>query len=241
MDAIKHLEGCADNLDANIRTSASLTFFAGEEIDSRQRAYEESWKIVRDCNIVIENMSGRDTDIARGALSAAYSMKGIIYYNLLREFCQPWSDAKAGELPGIPVVESFGINDKPLRGTIRQTYDYAKAQLDKALALNPTDPKYLFTEWIIKAYKAKLEFWCQNWDSVVSLCEDIIASSGVSLTPISEYAGMINAQYEAKRRGACPLAHQQLQRAGLVLQLLEKLSGLPTGKRKTHQAVRRES
>ena len=84
MDAIKHLEGCADNLDANIRTSASLTFFAGEEIDSRQRAYEESWKIVRDCNIVIENMSGRDTDIARGALSAAYSMKGIIYYNLLR-------------------------------------------------------------------------------------------------------------------------------------------------------------
>ncbi len=198
MDAIKHLEGCADNLDANIRTSASLTFFAGEEIDSRQRAYEESWKIVRDCNIVIENMSGRDTDIARGALSAAYSMKGIIYYNLLREFCQPWSDAKAGELPGIPVVESFGINDKPLRGTIRQTYDYAKAQLDKALALNPTDPKYLFTEWIIKAYKAKLEFWCQNWDSVVSLCEDIIASSGVSLTPISEYAGMINAQYEAK-------------------------------------------
>ena len=138
MDAIKHLEGCADNLDANIRTSASLTFFAGEEIDSRQRAYEESWKIVRDCNIVIENMSGRDTDIARGALSAAYSMKGIIYYNLLREFCQPWSDAKAGELPG------------------------------------------------------------QNWDSVISLCEDIIASSGVSLTPISEYAGMINAQYEAK-------------------------------------------
>ena len=123
-------------------------------------------------------------------------MKGIIYYNLLREFCQPWSDAKAGELPGIPVVESFGINDKPLRGTIRQTYDYAKAQLDKALALNPTDPKYLFTEWIIKAYKVKLEFWCQNWDSVVSLCEDIIARGGVSLTPISEYAGMINAQYD---------------------------------------------
>lgn len=95
-------------------------------------------------------------------------------------------------------MESFGINEKPLRGTVRQTYDYAKAQLDKALAFKPTDPKYLFTEWIIKAYKAKLEFWCQNWDSVVSLCEDIIASSGVSLTPISEYAGMINAQYEAK-------------------------------------------
>lgn len=197
MDAIKHLEGCADNLDANIRTSASLTFFAGEEIDSRQRAYEESWKIVRDCNIVTENLTGHDTDIARGALSAAYSMKGIVYYNLLREFCQPWDNSKSGELPGIPIVDKFGINDKPTRGTIRQTYDYAKAQFESALALNPTDPKYVFTEWIIKAYEAKLDFWCQKWDSVISLCEGIIANSGVSLTPISEYSEMINAQYDA--------------------------------------------
>ncbi len=198
MDALKHLEGCADNLDANIRTSSNLTFFAGEEIDSRQRAYEESWKIVRDCNIVIENMKDRTSDIARGALSAAYSMKGIVYYNLLREFCQPWSDSNAGELPGIPIVDRFGINDKPTRGTIRQTYDYAKAQFENALALNPTDPKYIFTEWVIKAYEAKLEFWCQNWDSVTSICEDIIAHSGISLTPISEYAAMINAQYDTK-------------------------------------------
>ncbi len=198
MDALKFLEGCADNLDANIRTSANLTFFAGEEIDSRQRAYEESWKVVRDCNIVIENMKDRSTDIAHGALSAAYSMKGIVYYNLLREFCQPWSDSKAGELPGIPIVDKFGIGDKPARGTIRQTYDYALAQFEAALALNPTDPKYVFTEWIIKAYKAKLEFWCHNWDNVISLCEDILANSGISLTPISEYADMINAQYDAK-------------------------------------------
>ena len=198
MDALKFLEGCADNLDANIRTSANLTFFAGEEIDSRQRVYEESWKVVRDCNIVIENMKDRTSDIARGALSAAYSMKGIVYYNLLREFCQPWSDSKAGELPGIPIVDRFNINDKPTRGTIRQTYDYTKTQFEAALALNPTDPKYIFTEWIIKAYEAKLEFWCQNWDSVITLCEDIMTRSGISLTPISEYAGMINAQYDAK-------------------------------------------
>ncbi len=198
MDALKFLEGCADNLDANIRTSANLTFFAGEEIDSRQRVYEESWKVVRDCNIVIENMKDRSTDIARGALSAAYSMKGIVYYNLLREFCQPWSDSKADELPGIPIVDKFGIGDKPARGTIRQTYDYALAQFEAALALNPTDPKYVFTEWIIKAYEAKLEFWCQNWDNVIDLCEDIIANSGISLTPISGYADMINAQYDTK-------------------------------------------
>ena len=197
MDAIKHLEGCADNLDANIRTSANLTFFAGEEIDSRQRAYEDSWEIVRDCNIVIENLKGRDSDVAKGALAAAYSMKGIVYYNLLREFCQPWDNSTSGELPGIPIVDNFGINDKPTRGTIAQTYEYARAQLESALALNPTDPKYVFTEWVIKAYEAKLDFWCQKWDSVISLCEDILSKSGFTLTPISEYSGMINSKYDA--------------------------------------------
>ncbi len=83
--------------------------------------------------------------------------------------------AKAGELPGIPVVESFGINDKPLRGTIRQTYDYAKAQLDKALALNPTDSKYLFTEWVNKGLQGEAGVLVPELGQR-RLCEDIIAS-----------------------------------------------------------------
>lgn len=198
MDALKHLEGCADDLDANIKSSSSLTFYAGEEITARQRAYEDSWEIVRDCNIVIENLSGKDSDVAKGALSAAYSMKGIIYYNLMREFCQSWTDNDADELPGIPVVDRFSISDKPTRGTLRQTYDYARAQFEAALALDPTDPKYVFTKWIVKGYEAKLDFWCCKWDRVISECEDILAHSGVSLTPISEYADMINSKYDTK-------------------------------------------
>ena len=198
MDALKHLEGCADDLDANIKSSSSLTFYAGEEITARQRAYEDSWEIVRDCNIVIENLSGRDSDVAKGALSAAYSMKGIIYYNLMREFCQSWTDNDADELPGIPVVDRFSISDKPTRGTLRQTYDYARAQFEAALALDPTDPKYVFTKWIVKGYEAKLDFWCCEWDRVISECEDILSHSGVSLTPISEYADMINSKYDTK-------------------------------------------
>ncbi len=198
MDVLVHLEGCADDLDANITTSSNLTFFAGEEINKRQTFYENCWETVRDCNIVIENMKGRDTDIAKGCVSAAYAMKGIIYYNLLREFCQPWNSSSADELPGIPEVDNFDISSKPLRGTLRQTYEYTENLFDSALALNPTDAKYIFTNWIIKAYKAKLEFWCQNWDNVISICNDIISNSGYTLTPISEYDAMINSQYEPK-------------------------------------------
>lgn len=198
MDVLMFLEGCADNLDANIMAGSNLPFFAGEEIDKRQSYYSNSWETVRDCNIVIDNLGGKDSDIARGSVSAAYAMKGIIYYNLMREFCQPYDEATAGSLPGIPLVDNFDINYRPSRGTLSQTFGYAEKLFDSALALKPTDSKYMFTEWIVKAYKAKLEFWCGRWDNVISLCTDIIAHSGYELTPVSEYAAMINSANEPK-------------------------------------------
>ena len=198
IEAIVHFDGVADDLDANIRNNANLPSFAGDEINSRQLAYENAWEVVKDCNIVIENLEGRDTDVARGALAAAYSMKAIIYCNLLREYCQPWSDSKADELPGIPIVDKFDISATPARGTMRQTYDYARSLFSSALALDPQDPTYVFTEWIIKGFQARLEFWCGQWDNVITLCEDILSGSGYTLTPISEYADVINAEYDTK-------------------------------------------
>lgn len=89
-------------------------------------------------------------------------------------------------------MDNFDINYRPSRGTLSQTFGYTEKLFDSALALKPTDSKYMFTKWIVKAYKAKLEFWCGRWDNVISLCTDIIAHSGYELTPVSEYAAMNN-------------------------------------------------
>ena len=196
METIARLEGCADDLDANIRPG-NIDLYSGELINTMQLRYESIWETVRDCNIVIENLKGRDTDVARGTLSAAWAIKGICYYNLLRSWCQPWDNDLADELPGIPIVDVFDITAKPLRGTLRQTYEYTDEQFRNALALNPSDKNYIFTEWIIKAYRAKLAFWCCDWDRAEEICRDIIENSGYSLTPISGYEAMINSKYDA--------------------------------------------
>lgn len=196
IDVIARLEGCADDLDANIKTG-TITLYAGETINTMQMYYEDIWEVVRDCNIIIENLQGRDSDIAKGTLSAAYAIKGICYYNLIRNFCQPWNDDAADDLPGIPVVEKFDITSMPSRGTIRQTAEYADEMFVSALALDPTDRTYIFTEWIIKAYRAKLAFWCCDWGKTKEICLDIIGNSGYTLTPISEYNAMINAKNDA--------------------------------------------
>ena len=110
MDVIARREGCADDLDANIMTG-SITAYAGDVINSRQSDYKKIFEIVRDCNIVIENLEGRNTRLADDVLAAAYAMKGICYYNLIRDFCEAWDSENAQNQLGMPLVETFDIKD----------------------------------------------------------------------------------------------------------------------------------
>ena len=193
METVALFEGCADDLDANIRVGNNLVSYAGEAINSRMSDYRYSFEIIRDCNIVIENLSGRTSETARGALGAAYAMKGILYYNLLREFAGPYNPSDAGAEPGIPIVDKVDIDAMPSRASIRETAEYAATQLEKALPLTRDDRRWFFTTTLVKAYQARLAFWCEDWDKAAAVAEDIIGHSGFTLTPSDGYKAMLDA------------------------------------------------
>lgn len=192
-ETLVRLEGIADNLDANIKPG-SLPAYVGETINSMQGIkYPDYWEIVRDCNIIIGNLKDRSGEEAGKITAAAYAMKGFLYFQMMREYCDPWSDGEADVQLGLPLVDAFEIDALPIRASLKLTADYTLAQLDHALALHPTDPLYFFTEWGIKAYKAKLLFWTQQWNEAAALCQDILSNSGYTLTEAAQYAAVINA------------------------------------------------
>ena len=181
METIALFEGCADDLDANIRVGNNLVSYAGETINSRMSDYRNSFEIIRDCNIVIENLQTRTGETARGALGAAYAMKGILYYNLLREFAEPYNPEDAAATPGIPIVEKFDIDAMPARASLKETAEYAASLLEKALPLTTDERLWFFTTTLVKAYQARLAFWCEDWDRTATVTDDIIRSSGFTL------------------------------------------------------------
>ncbi len=192
MEAIAKFEGFADNLDANIIVG-NLAAYSGDYINRRQSDWRSTFTIVRDCNIVIENLEDRTTPTAKGTLAAAYAIKGICYYNLLRNWCEPWDAGNEKEQLGLPAIERFDIEEMPVRESLHRSAEYTEELLQKALDCKNTDERYFFTEYIIKAYMAKLYFWCEDWDRTIEVCNDIISHSGISLTPIAEYEDMIQA------------------------------------------------
>ena len=196
MDVISRREGCADDLDANIKTG-NMTAYAGDVINQRQTDYRETFEIIRDCNIVIENLEGRTTTLASDVLAAAYAMKGICYYNLLRDFCDAWDAADSHNQMGLPLVEKFDIKDMPVRASLAATAEYTEDLLKKSLSKKMSDGRFFFTEFVVKAYLARLYFWIEDWDNVISLCGDIIEYSGLSLTPADEFAAMVQADKAA--------------------------------------------
>lgn len=197
MDVISRREGCADDLDANIKVG-SITAYAGDVINNRQSDYRETFEIIRDCNIVIENMEGRTTTLASDVLAAAYAMKGICYYNLIRDFCEPWQAGNAENQQGMPIVRKFDIKEMPVRSSLASTVDYTEDLLEKSLAKKMSDGRFFFTEYVVKAYLARLAFWTEDWKKTISICSDIISESGLTLTDISGYEDMIQSQYEPK-------------------------------------------
>ena len=191
MESIALYEGIADDLDATVRNGNGLVLYAGEKLISRQNFYRDSWKVIRDCNILIEKLKGRSSATARHSLSAAYAIKGVCYWRLMREFCEPWEAGQAGRQEGLPLVDRFDISARPVRASLAETAEYADRLFRESLALSPDDPLYLFTEWPVKGFRLRLAFWCEDWDSVVATGEDILAHSGFTLTPRDAYAEMI--------------------------------------------------
>ena len=197
MDVISRREGCSDDLDANIAIG-SITAYAGDVINNRQTDYREIFEIVRDCNILIENLEGRTTTLASDVLAAAYAMKGICYYNLIRDFCDAWDASRAEEQLGMPLVDDFDILDMSLRASLAQTVRYAESHLNSSLSKKMSDGRFFFTEYIVKAYLARLAFWTEDWTTTINICNDIIANSGMELTSIDAYEDMIQSPYDRK-------------------------------------------
>lgn len=193
-ETLERLEACADDLDATIKTG-NMRIYAGEYINIRCTDWCEIYEVIRDCNIVIENLDGRRSQTANDVLSCAYAIKGICYLNLIRDYCDPWEEGNAGSQLGVPLMDKFDISERPGRSTLDESVSYCEKLLRKSIELNMANEKvYIFGKYVTGCYLARLYFWSQKWDECAKLCRDILDNSGYKLSSREEYASVIQAK-----------------------------------------------
>lgn len=146
------------------------------EYNSYYNTYSGLYQYIRDCNIVIDNMVEEGTEEADNVLAAAYAMRAVAYYELLRQFCQvPDPDNLDSQL-GVPIVTTFDMEATPPRASMAQTIRQIESDLITSISYGMTDPIYRFTPDVAKGYLARLYFWSRRWEDCLKMAQEMLAA-----------------------------------------------------------------
>ena len=190
---IAKYEGFADDLNANIQIG-NLPIYAGVQFNSNYGLYTGWYEVIKDCNIIAEAVDDMEGEEARILLAAARGMKGVCYYNLLRNYCKAYNPDTAPEDLGLCIVDRFAMDEAPARSDLETTVRYVISVLKSSADMHVTDAKYMFTEDVVNAYLAKAYFWAERWQDALDICEDL--AQRYPLADREGFETMIMAEYD---------------------------------------------
>ena len=195
--SVVDIECYSDNFETNLTSYPSGNFMAlyiGSHLSSKQDLYSDLYEIIRDCNIVIDNLEERDTRMGKDVLGTAYALRGVCYYNLLRNFCEPPVGNLSGH--GVPLVTRFDMEERPIRSSIEKTMFQAESDMKKAISYSIEDKIYRFNSDIMDGYLARLYFWVGRWADAVSYAEKVLEK--YPLISGADYIDMMSSRYATR-------------------------------------------
>ena len=168
-------EAYADNFEANLTVypaGNNLALYVGTRLSNQQYLYSNLYEVIRDCNIVIDNLQERDTRLGKDILGTAYALRGICYYNLLRNFSEPPVGNMNGK--GVPLVTKFDMEARPIRSSIEETFIQAESDMLAAISFDIQDKIYRFNTDVMEGFLARLYFWAGKWGQAKSYAEKVL-------------------------------------------------------------------
>lgn len=192
--SITDFEMYADNFEACLDPGNSLKICVTEDLGSGLfKRYTDYYEIIRDCNIIINNLSeeGAEKETSDEVMAASYALRGICYYQLLRQYCEV--PKNPSEQLGLPLALVFDLEATTLRSTMEESIKQIEKDFLTSLKYGNATELYRFTPDVVKGYLARLYFWSKQWDKAIEYSQPIVAAH--PLLKGDEYAGMIDSLY----------------------------------------------
>jgi len=132
-----------------------------------------------------------ETERYNDLIGQLYAVRGLCHFDLARIFAQLPTALYNGvtmDSPdsGIPISDKvFPVDYKPVRNTLRETYDFILADFDRAIERLDPAPSITTSYGYInilaaRALKARVQLYLGNYDEAFSLAEDVINHAGPS-------------------------------------------------------------
>jgi len=154
----------------------SMDIYLGSFVGSMSAysIYSSLYEVIRDCNIVIDNLEDDDDQLTKDVLATSYALRAVCYYQLLRMYCEAPRKGEMAEQLGLALVTTFDMEERPVRSNMLSTIDLIESDLKKAIGYQCTNDLYRFTADVAKGYLARLYFWTEQWDKVLPLTSELL-------------------------------------------------------------------
>lgn len=163
--------------------------------------------------ILAEPQTEENAEAIKLYIAESYFMRGYFYFWLLDHYCPAYTDATKNERLGLPLVTVYNPTSSkdvyPGRSTLEETYNFIKEDLQKALegleayentpnvegseidhkaALVPMSP--YVCSYTVKALLARIALLQRDYETAISLAEEVINSRIYTLTAARSYLSM---------------------------------------------------
>ncbi|HEV8271775.1 MAG TPA: RagB/SusD family nutrient uptake outer membrane protein [Chitinophagaceae bacterium] len=183
----------SDNLN---ETSESLgnyqnmsTWRYAEDEPNIDATWQASYRIISQANLLlrdIDNFSATDGGAVNRIKAQALAIRAMVHFDLLRYWAEEYD--RNSTKPGIPYITVFDYEQKPARGTIKETYDHIEADLQQARglinsgldkAINASGKAYIDIQGV-NAIMARVFLYSNQLDSAIKYSTIVINSIPLS-------------------------------------------------------------
>jgi tetratricopeptide (TPR) repeat protein len=155
------------------------SFFGG----TRDDYYAKGYQIINRANIILENLNLATTQKSVIEAQAKF-FRGLVHFELVRMFAQPFGFTADNSHPGIPLRTAVELGSAN-RASVKQVYDQVIADLkaaESALPVAPVGTRYFTaTQLAAKAYLAKVYFQMNNFAEAYNYANQVITSNKFQL------------------------------------------------------------
>lgn len=147
-----------------------------------------AYNAINICNNVEANIGVVDAAVKDQILGEARFIRGIVYFELIRYFAQPWTGGPSGTntQPGVPLIitptSSVGSELNVSRNTVAEIYTQIIADLSSAESLlNETMDNGRATRYAASAFLSRIYLAQGDWQKAATSANTVITSGNYSL------------------------------------------------------------
>lgn len=190
--------GCGDNFEVCLTEKSGSMLAVSQSQSAGSMSSISIWnrlyEVIRDCNIVIDNLNEDGSQLANSTMAAAYAMRGVAYYELMRNYCEAPRSGEFDTQPGLPLVTVFDMEARPIRSSLQATVNLIESDFKQSISRHCQDNLYRFTEDVVKGFLARLYFWTEQWEQALPLCDELLERH--PLLGIDDFKSMMSEPYK---------------------------------------------